>query len=105
MIKTSSEFFEYSSIQSSKERIEVSQFSKAIFERKTSAQIEEGLLTCVKCSCEVVISGSLVQSLQSASQAAETTGGEILGPNMTSEAISECLTSKIFLGEHTPRPH
>ena len=83
MIKTSSEFFESSSIQSSEERIEASQFSKAIFERKTSAQIGEGL-TCVKYSCEVVISGSLAQSLQSASLAAETTGGEIVGPNMTS---------------------
>ena len=31
-----------------------------------------------KCSCEAVISGSSVQSLQKASLAAETTGGEIL---------------------------
>ena len=31
-----------------------------------------------KCSCETVISGSSIQSLQKASLAAETTGGEIL---------------------------
>ena len=40
--------------------------------------------------------------------ATETTDGEILvaffGPNMASEAISECLILKIFLGEHAPRP-
>ena len=28
----------------------------------------------------------------------------IFGPNMASEAISECLILKIFLGEHAPRP-
>ena len=72
MTKRSSEFFESSSIQSSDERIEVSQFSMAIFERETSAQIGEGL-TCVRnASCEV---GYSVQSLQRTSLAAETTGG------------------------------
>ena len=29
----------------------------------------------------------------------------ILAPNMASEAISECLILKIFLGKHAPRPH
>ena len=49
-----------------------------IIERKTSMQIGE-VLTRAKCSCEaVIISGSSVQSLQKASPAAETTGGEIL---------------------------
>ena len=43
MTKPSSEFFESSSIQSSDERIEASQFFMAMFERKTSAQIGEGL--------------------------------------------------------------
>ena len=101
MTKPSSEFFESSSIQSSDKKIEVSQFSTAIFEDKTSTQIWEGL-TCTKCSCEAVISGSLVQSLQRASLAAETPGREILGPNMTSEVISECLTSKKFSGGVPP---
>ena len=88
-------FLSLQASKSSDKRIEASQFSMAIFEHKTSAPIGEGL-TYVKCSCEVVISGSLVQSLQRVSLAAETTGGKILGPNMT---------LKIFLGEHTPRPH
>ena len=58
-------FFESSSIQSSEERIEASQFSMAIFEREESAQIGEGLCynKRMKCSCEAVISGSSVQSL------------------------------------------
>ena len=47
MTKPSSEFFESSSIQSSDKRIEASQFSMAIFERETSAQIGEGL-TCAR---------------------------------------------------------
>ena len=46
----------------------------AMFERETSAQIGNGL-TCAKRS---VISDSSVQSLQKATLAAETTGGEIL---------------------------
>ena len=49
----------------------------AIFERETSTQIGEWL-TCAKCTHEGVISGSLVQSLQKASLAAETTDGKIL---------------------------
>ena len=51
MTKSSSEFFESSSIQSSDGGIVSSQFSMAIFERETSAQIGEGL-TCAKRSCE-----------------------------------------------------
>ena len=60
MERSSSDFFESSSIQSSDERIEASRFSMAILEFETSAQIGEGL-TCAL--CEAVISGSLVQSL------------------------------------------
>ena len=41
MAKYSSNFFESSSIQSSYERIEASQFSMAILERETSAQLGE----------------------------------------------------------------
>ena len=32
----------------------------------------------IKCPCEAVVSGSMVQLLQMASLAAETTGGEVL---------------------------
>ena len=46
MARSSSNFFESSSIQSSDETIEASRFSVAIHERKTSAEIGEGL-TCV----------------------------------------------------------
>ena len=42
------------------------------------------------------------------SLAKETTGGVILvavwPKHMASEAISECLLLKFFLGEHAPRP-
>ena len=69
-------FLKSSSIQSSDERIEASQYSMVIFERETSAQTG-ARLTCAKCSCEVKISGSSVQPLQKASLAAETTCGEI----------------------------
>ena len=51
MTKSSSEFFESSSIQSSDGGIVSSQFSIAIFERETSAQIGEGL-TCAKRLCK-----------------------------------------------------
>ena len=59
MARSSSNFFESSSIQSSEETIEASQFSVAIHERKTSAEIGEGL-TCAP--CEAVISGSSIHS-------------------------------------------
>ena len=68
MKKPSSEFFESSSIQSSDERIEVSQFLLSFFMERTNW----GGANMHKCS---VISGSLVQK---ASLAAETTSGEIL---------------------------
>ena len=42
MARSSSNFFESSSIESSDERIEASQFSMAILERETSAQIRGG---------------------------------------------------------------
>ena len=50
----------FSSLQASKVSIEASQFSMAILERETSAQIGEGLTWA---SCVAVISGSSVQSL------------------------------------------
>ena len=60
MARSSLNFFESSSIHSSDdETIEASQFSIAILERETSAEIGEGL-TCA--SCEAVISGSSVHS-------------------------------------------
>ena len=56
----------------------------------------------------VVRGGHFRQFGSIASLATETTDGEILvaffSPNMSSEAISECLILKIFLGEHAPRP-
>ena len=56
----------------------------------------------------VVQGGHFWQFGSIASLATETTDGEILvaffGPNMASEAISECLILKIILGEHAPRP-
>ena len=54
--------FKFSSIQTSDERIEASQFSMVIFEHEVSVQIGK-VLTCAKCSCEVIISSSTVQSL------------------------------------------
>ena len=69
-------------------------------------QIGEGL-TCVKCSCEVVISGSSVQSLQKASLAAETIGGEILVTFWLKHALRNNLrvpNLNIFRGKHAPRP-
>ena len=56
----------------------------------------------------VVRGGHFWQFGSIASQATETTDGEILvaffGPNKASEAISECLILKFFLAEHAPRP-
>ena len=49
-----------SSILNTDERIEASQFARAILERETSAHVGVGL-TCA--SCVAVISGRLVQSL------------------------------------------
>ena len=54
--------FKFSSIESSDERIEASQFYMVIFERKVSAQIGE-VLTYTKYSCEAIISSSMVQLL------------------------------------------
>ena len=67
------EVFKSSSIQISDERIEASQFSIAILDRETSAQIGEGL-TCVSC----MRGGNFWQFGLIASLATETTGGEIL---------------------------
>ena len=59
----------------------------------------------MRVSCVEVFFWQLVLTV---SLATETTGGgdssSIFGPKMTSEAISECLILKIFMGEHAPRP-
>ena len=54
--------FKFSSIQSSDERIQASQFSMVIFDREVSVQIGE-VLMCAKCTYEVIISSSMLQSL------------------------------------------
>ena len=59
MAKSSSNFFECSSIQSSYKRIEASQFTMAILECETGSQIGEGLTSAL---CEAVISPSSVHS-------------------------------------------
>ena len=69
-------------------------------------QIGEGL-TCTKCSCQVVISDSSVESLQKASLAAETTGGEILVAFWLKHDLRSNLrvpNLEIFRGEHAPNP-
>jgi len=77
--------------QSSNKRIEASQFSMAMFEHKTSAQIGEGL-TCAK-------------SLQNASLAAETTGGEILVPFWPKHVLrSNFKVKKFFWGACSQTP-
>ena len=61
----------------------------------------------VKWSCEAVISGSSVQSLQKASLAAETTSGEILVAFRPKHGLTSNLrvpNLKIFLGKNAPRP-
>ena len=85
MAKSSSNFFESSSIQSSYERIEGSQFSMVILERETSAQFGEH-------------AGRARRSFLAARLATETRGGEHFGLNIASEAISERLILKISLG-------
>ena len=55
----------------------------------------------------VVRGGHFWQLGSIASLATETTGGVILVSFWSkhgSEAISECLILKLFLGEHAPRP-
>ena len=77
------EVFKISSIQSSDEGIEPSQFSTAItFKRGTSAQIGEGL-TCASCRASLVPrrlvpGGHFWQFGSIASLATETTDGDIL---------------------------
>ena len=62
MARSSSNFFESSNIESSDERIEASQFSMAILERETSAQIRGG--ANMRASCAAVISVRKLQKLQ-----------------------------------------
>ena len=87
MAKFSSNFFEFSSIQSSDETIEASQFSIAIHVHEVSAEIGEGLM-CV--SSEAVISGSSVHSSRYRNYRWGDSSS-IFGPNMASKAISERL--------------
>ena len=55
MARSSSNFFESSSIQSNNERIGASQFSMAILERKTSVRIGGGAnMRVVQSQCSVV---------------------------------------------------
>lgn len=99
MMKPSSGFFKLLSIQGSDERIETPQFSMVIFEHEVRAQIGAGL-THTKCWCEAVISCSLVQSLQNASLAAETIGGEILVAFYDFRSNLRVSNFKNFPGEH-----
>ena len=58
-----------------------------------------------KCPCEAVVSGSMVQPIQVASLAAETTGGEILVAFWPKHGLRSDLrypNLKNFLGEHAP---
>ena len=68
MAKSSSNFFVCSSIQSSYERIEASQFSIAILERETSAQLGEH----ARCARRSFLAARFIHL------ATETTGGEIV---------------------------
>ena len=52
----------------------------------------------------VMRSGHFWQLSSIASLATETTDEENFGPNMASEAISECLILKFSLLEHAPTP-
>ena len=65
---SSSDFFQSSSID---KRVEVSQFSMAMLERKTSTQFGEGLY-----NMGVVLIGHFWQLGSIASLATETTGGD-----------------------------
>ena len=55
-----------------------------------------------------VVRGSHFWQLGSITFLATQTTGEVIlvafWPNMASEAISDCLVLKIFLGEHAPNP-
>ena len=62
MVKSSSNFFESSSIQSSDESIKASQCSMAILERETSAQIGGGA------NMRVVVRGGHFRQIGSQSQ-------------------------------------
>ena len=72
------------------------------FKRETSAQIEEGL-TCASCSA-VIFLAVRFDRFSSYRNYRLGDSNSFFGPNMASEAISECLIHKIFLGEHAPTP-
>ena len=89
MARSSSDFFETFSIQSSDKRIEVSRFSMATLERKTIECANLG-----GANMRIVRGGHSWQFSSIASLARKTMGGEILvavGPNIASEVISESL--------------
>ena len=82
-----------------------SQFSMAILERETSAQIGGGGGGAnMRASCVAVISAARFDRFSSYRNYRWGDSSSIFGPNMVSEAISECLILKIFLGEQAPRP-
>ena len=91
--------FKFSSIQSSNERIEASQFSMVIFEHEVNAHIGE-VLTCAKCLCETIISSSMVQRFTSSRNYWVGDSSKHFDPNIAS---AECLLFKIFVGENAPR--
>ena len=102
MARSSSDFFESSSIQSSDERIEVSQFSMATLERETieGANLGGANMHVVR-GCHFWQLGSI------ASLAGETTGWEILVAVWPKHGLRSNLrvpNFKFFLGEPAPRP-
>ena len=90
--------FKFSSIQSSNERIEASQFSMVIFECEVNVQIGE-VLTCTKCSCEAIISSSTVQRFTSCRNYMWGDSSKHFDPNIASAG---CLHFKISWGSMPP---
>ena len=73
----------------------------AILECETSVQIGEGL-TCARTWRSFL--AARFDCFSSYRNYRWGDSGSIFGSNMASEAISECLISKILLGEHAPTP-
>ena len=98
--RSSSDCFKSSSIQSSDEKIEASQFSMAILERKTSAQVGDPGGANIH-----VVHGSHFWQIGSiASLATETTGGEIVVAFWPKHGLRSDLRVPNFPGgEHAPR--
>ena len=98
--RSSSDCFNSSSIQSSDEKIEASQFSMVILERKTSAQVGDPGGANIH-----VVHGSHFWQIGSiASLATETTGGEIVVAFWPKHGLRSDLRVPNFPGgEHAPR--